>query len=56
VIILAGTGRTADTIAAAARGHAEDPRAVQIAASPGTHIVPLGDPSALYSVIESILV
>jgi hypothetical protein len=56
VIILAGTGRTADTIAAAAGGHAEDPRAVQIAASPSTHIVPLGDPSALYSVIESILV
>lgn len=55
VIILAGTGRTADAIAAAALGHAEDPRAMQVAASPSSHVVPLGDPSALYSVIESIL-
>src|SRR5712691_980123 len=30
-IILAGTGRTADTIAAAAHGYAEDPRAAQVA-------------------------
>jgi hypothetical protein len=56
VIILAGTGRTADAIAAAARGRAEDPRAQQVAASPSTHIVPLSDPSALCTIIESILI
>ncbi|HUY52613.1 MAG TPA: hypothetical protein VMV92_44075 [Streptosporangiaceae bacterium] len=55
VIILAGTGRTADAIAAAARGHTDDRQATQIAASPGTQIVPLADPQALYSAIESIL-
>jgi SLOG in TRPM, prokaryote len=55
VIILAGTGRTADAIAAAARGHTDDPRATQVAASSGTQIVPLADPQALYSAIGSIL-
>jgi len=55
VIILAGTGRTADTIAAAAHGDTGDPKAAQAAASPGTRIVSLDDPQALYSAIESIL-
>ena len=55
VIVLAGTGRTADTIAAAAHGQAEDPRAAQVAASPGTRIVSLGDPQALYAAIGSVL-
>jgi SLOG in TRPM, prokaryote len=55
VIILAGTGRTADTIAAAAHGDTGDPKAAQAAASPGTQIVSLDDPQALYSAIESIL-
>jgi hypothetical protein len=55
VIVLAGTGRTADAIAAAARGHASDPRAAQVAASPSTHILPLSDPSALCSAVESFL-
>jgi SLOG in TRPM, prokaryote len=55
VIILAGTGRTADTIAAAARGDTGDPKAARAAASPGTRIVSLDDPEALYSALESIL-
>jgi hypothetical protein len=55
VIVVAGTGRTADAIAAAARGQAGDSRAAAVAASPGTRIVPLGDPRALYSAIESVL-
>ena len=55
VIVLAGTGRTADAIAAAADGHGEDRRAAQVAASRGTQIVPRGDPQAAYSAIESIL-
>ena len=56
VIVLAGTGRTADAIASAARGHATDPRAARIAASPGTQIVPLSDGQALYRAVMSILV
>jgi|SRR5271166_1465303 len=55
VIILAGTGRTADTIAAAAHGSAENPRAAQVAASPGTQIVSLSDREALYAAIRSVL-
>ncbi len=55
VIILAGTGRTADAIAAAASGDTGDPKAAQVAASPGTRIVSLDDPPALYAAIESIL-
>lgn len=55
VIVLAGTGRTADTIAAAAHGQAGDPRAARVAASPGTRIVSRGDPQALYAALESVL-
>lgn len=55
VIILAGTGRAADTIAAAARGDTGDPKAAHAAAAPGTQIVCLDDPQALYAAIESIL-
>jgi SLOG in TRPM, prokaryote len=55
VIIVAGTGRTADTVAAAAHGYAEDPRAAQVAASPGTQIVSLSDPEALYAAIGAVL-
>src|SRR5260370_19159130 len=55
VIVLAGTGRTADAIAAAARGHADDPRAAQVAASPLTQVVSIADTRTLYSAIESIL-
>ena len=55
VIILAGTGRTADAIAAAAHGRAEDPRAARVAASPGTRIASLGDPESLYAAIGSVL-
>jgi hypothetical protein len=55
VIILAGTGRAADTIAAAARGDIGDPKAAQAAASAGTRIVSLDDQQALYSAIQSIL-
>ncbi len=55
VIILSGTGRTADTNAAAARGDTRDPKSARAAASPGTRIVSLDDPPALYAAIESIL-
>ena len=55
VIVLAGTGRTADAIAAAARGQQADPRAARIAASPGTQVVPVSDPAALRSAIGAVL-
>jgi hypothetical protein len=55
VIILAGTGRTADAIAAAAHGQDGDPRAARIASFRGTMVVPLGDPVALRSAIGSVL-
>lgn len=55
VIILAGTGRTADTVADAAGGYATDPRAARVAASPGTQIVSSDDWQALYRAIKSIL-
>ena len=55
VIVLAGTGRTADAIASAARDPATDPRAARIAASPRTQIVPLSDGQALYRAVRSIL-
>ncbi len=55
VIILAGTGRAADTIAGAAHGHATDPRAARVAASPRAQIVSLSDWQALYRAIKSIL-
>jgi hypothetical protein len=55
VIVLDGTGRTADAIAAAARGDTADPKAARVAASPGTRIVSGSDPQALCSAIESIL-
>jgi hypothetical protein len=55
VIVLAGTGRTADAIAAAARGRDTDPRAARVAAVPGTRVVPLGDPAVLRLAIGSVL-
>lgn len=55
VIVLAGSGRTADAIAAAAGGEAPNPRAARIAASPDTLIVPLRDLRAFDSALESVL-
>jgi len=55
VVVLAGTGRTADAIAAAREGNSKDPRARQIAASPLTHIVDLADGAALARMLENIL-
>jgi hypothetical protein len=55
VVVLAGTGRTADAIAAAREGKSNDPRARQIAASPLTRIVDLAEGAALARMLESIL-
>jgi SLOG in TRPM, prokaryote len=55
VIVLEGTGRTADAIAAAAGGQPGDPKAAQVAASREARIVPLSDPDAICSAIKSVL-
>lgn len=55
VLVLAGTGRTADAIAAAAHGQARDPRAARVAASPGVLVVPPGAPDSLSAAIGSVL-
>lgn len=47
LLVLAGTGRTADAIVEAARGEGGDARAQAIAASPLTHVVPLAHPRAV---------
>lgn len=55
VLVLAGTGRTADAVAAAAAGHGDDPRAAQIAASPLTRILAVNDLDALTDAIGAAL-
>jgi hypothetical protein len=59
VIVVAGTGRTADEIASAAAGQAAgDPvseRAARIAASPLLRLVRLDDPDGLTSTLEAVL-
>jgi hypothetical protein len=55
VVVLAGTGRAADAIAAAADGQGEDPRARQVAGSPLTRVVDIDDGSALAEMLASIL-
>lgn len=55
VIVVAGTGRTADAIAAASSGTAQDDRAVAVAASELVHIVRLGDGPAIASLLAGFL-
>lgn len=58
-LVLAGTGRTADAIAAAATGEtADDPtdeRATRLAASPLVRIVGLDDPDGVTSALQQLL-
>lgn len=57
VLVLAGTGRTADEIASAAADPDgdHDPRAAEPAASPLVHVASLDDPSAIRSVVAGLL-
>jgi SLOG in TRPM, prokaryote len=55
-LVLDGTGRTADAIAAAARGQdGGDPRAARAAASPGLRTAPAADPAAVRAAIGQVL-
>jgi hypothetical protein len=55
VVVLSGTGRTAETIAAAAEGTVTDPRAAEIARSALTRIVPVDDVDAIRSALDHAL-
>lgn len=55
VVVLGGTGRTADVIAAARAGRTADPRAVAIAASPLTRIVAVDDVAGLFTTVDALL-
>jgi hypothetical protein len=55
VVVLAGTGRTADQIAAARAGRAADPRAAAIAAAPLTHVVSVSDAGAVADALGASL-
>lgn len=54
VLVLAGTGRTADAVATVA-GRAADPRAERLAASPLTRVVDVGDPDAIANALLDAL-
>jgi hypothetical protein len=55
LVVLAGTGRTADAIAEALTGQSGDPRAVAIAASPLTSVVDIATPDAVRAALEMAL-
>jgi SLOG in TRPM, prokaryote len=55
VVVLAGSGRTADAIAEARAGNGGDNRAVEIAASPLTRVVDVGEAGAVTAEIEAAL-
>jgi hypothetical protein len=55
VVVLAGTGRTADAIADARAGRPADPRAVEVAASRLVRLVAVDDAAAVHHAIDTLL-
>jgi hypothetical protein len=55
VLVVAGSGRTANELAAATRGEGGDPRAVELAGSGLVHAVDLDDVASFTSVLETIM-
>ena len=55
VVVVAGSGRTADAIAAAADGSSGEPRATRIAASPLVRVVPLDSPRTVSAALSEVL-
>ena len=55
VVVLAGTGRTADAIAAARAGRDTDPRAAELAVSTLTRVVPVNDPAGVEAAVDALL-
>jgi hypothetical protein len=56
VVVVAGTGRAADDVAAASAGRTSNSRAAQVAASPLTSVVDIRDHDAVTAALESALV
>ena len=54
VLVIAGTGRTADRIAAAVHDHPADGQAAQLAGSPLVRAVPCEDPAAVRRALEEL--
>jgi hypothetical protein len=55
VVVLAGSGRTADAIAGARAGLVSDPRAARIAAAQLTHVLPVDGATGIADVLEACL-
>lgn len=55
VLVVGGTGRTADRIAAAVHGETGDSPAAELAASPLVHVAPLTDIGAVRDSLNSLL-
>lgn len=55
IVVIAGTGRTADAIAAASAGATSNARATSVAASPLTTVVALADTAAIRAALEDAL-
>ncbi len=55
IVVVGGSGRTADAVADAYAGRASNPRAVRAAASPLTTVVDLADRDAITAALESVL-
>ena len=55
VVVLAGTGRTADAIAAARAGRDADARAVRVAGSELTRVVPIEDVAGIRAAVTAAL-
>jgi hypothetical protein len=55
VLVLDGTGRAADQVAAAARGDLSDARAVDLAGSPRLHVAAAADPAQVRSGLGALL-
>lgn len=55
IVVVAGTGRTADAVAAASAGRGSNPRAESVAASPLTTVVDLTDAGAVTAALTAAL-
>ncbi|HEY0453718.1 hypothetical protein [Actinophytocola sp.] len=55
ILVVAGTGRTADAVAEASAGRLADPRAAEVAASPLTTVVDIADRAAITAALETAL-
>jgi hypothetical protein len=55
VLVVDGTGRTADRVAAAMRNEPDDAQVAQLAASPLTHVAPISDKRMIRDTLRAIL-